>query len=91
MVSLVAAMNPEAFLTDIRKNNDTLLNVICDQGNYKAAKALSTLPIFKEIINDESGAEGWTPILNASRRPDGVDTSLFKLLIENGAQILKPK
>jgi ankyrin repeat protein len=78
MAELVSKMNSKSFIQQVRnENGDTLLNVICDQGNYEAALALSTLPFFKEIVDDGSNEDGWTPVLNAARRDTDVGIELF--------------
>jgi len=59
--------------------------------NYDALAALTALPYFSEVINDNDNEAGWTPLLSASAKSNKSDLRLIKLMVENGADLLKPK
>ena len=41
----------------------------CD-GNLKFFETIATLPYFKDIVDDQSNKEGWTPLLWAVGQKD---------------------
>ena len=53
--------------------------------------ALCALPYFSEVVNDNSNADGWTPILSASASSNATDLRLIKLMVDNGADINKSR
>ena len=52
--------------------------------------SLCALPYFNEVVNDE-GEAGWTPLLTACSKSNKTDLRVIKLLVENGADVLKAK
>jgi ankyrin repeat protein len=48
------------------------------------------LPYFRDIVNDAGNSQGWTPLLFAAAKNNQTDIEVIKLLIDNGAEILKP-
>ena len=59
--------------------------------NYDALAALTALPYFAEVINDDDNEAGWTPLLTACAQSNKSDLRLIRLMVENGADLLKPK
>jgi ankyrin repeat protein len=49
-----------------------------------------SLPYFKDIVNDSNNTHGWSPLLYSASVSTKSDLQVLKLLIENGAHILKP-
>lgn len=45
------------------------------------------LPYFKQVIDDEYGEQGWTPILAAASQPATTDHKCIKFLAEHGASL----
>ena len=61
------------------------------EDKYDAVEALSKLPYFEELANDGSYEDGWTPLLWAVNNSSRADLKVFKLLVDHGAHLLKPK
>ena len=92
MVSQLKNINSHNFITEVREDDISLVHHCAISGNFEALKALSTLPYFGEVINDNSNEAGWTPLLSACAAQESrTDMRLVKLLVENGADVLKAK
>ena len=61
------------------------------EDKYDAVEALTQLPYFEELANDDSYEDGWTPLLWAVNNSTRSDLKVFKLLVDHGGQLLKPK
>ena len=61
------------------------------EDKYDAVNALSNLPYFEGLANDGSYEDGWTPLLWAVKNSSRTDLKVFKLLVDHGAHLLKPK
>ena len=61
------------------------------ENKYDAVEALSVLPYFDELTNDNSYEDGWTPLLWAVSNSTKTDLRVFKFLVDHGAHLLKPK
>ena len=68
-----------------------LLHYAVLQNKYDAVEALSTLPYFDELTNDDSFEDGWTPLLTAVTHSSRTDLKVFRFLADHGAHVLKPK
>ena len=75
----------------MREDEINILHHVATQDNYDAMAAFCALPFFEEVINDQSNEQGWTPLLTACAHSNKSDLRLIKLMVENGAQLLKPK
>ena len=64
MVQLCAGMQPKQFINEVREDNINILHHCAVHDNYDALAALSALPYFAEVINDDQNEEGWTPLLS---------------------------
>ena len=55
MVSLASTMSQQQFISEIRNNDDMpLLHYAVMNNKYDAVEALSALPYFEELVNDDS-------------------------------------
>ena len=92
MVQQLENLDPESFITEVREDDINIVHHCTISGNFEALKALSTLPYFGYVINDNSNEAGWTPLLSAcAAQESSSDMRLVKLLVENGADILMAK
>ena len=91
MMSLVSTMSHSQFIKEIRQDDLPILHRAVMEDKYDAVEALTQLPYFEELANDNSYEEGWTPLLWAVNNSTRSDLKVFKLLVDHGAQLLKPK
>mmetsp|Transcript_26211 Transcript_26211/g.30627 ORF Transcript_26211/g.30627 Transcript_26211/m.30627 type:complete len:276 (+) Transcript_26211:63-890(+) len=91
MVNLCATMKPKQFINEVKSDNINILHHCAVEDNYDALAALAALPYFAEVINDNSNEAGWTPLLTACAQSNKTDLRLIKLMVENGADLLKQK
>lgn len=91
MVQLCAQMTPAQFLKEVRQDDINILHAAATADNFDAMASLSALPFFSEVINNGENEPGWTPLLCACVHSHKQDLRLIKLLVENGANLLKPK
>ena len=59
--------------------------------NVDALIAMSALPYFPEIINNDANEAGWTPMLMACINSNQSDLTCIKLLSESGASLTHQK
>lgn len=91
MVHLLANMSPQQFINEVKEDDINLLHHCAVKDNYDALAALCALPYFAEVINDNSNEAGWTPLLTACAQSNKSDLRLIKLMVDNGATLLKAK
>ena len=91
MVHLCAQMSPAQFINEVKEDNINILHHCAVQDNYDALVALCALPFFEQVVNDDSNESGWTPLLTACAQSNKSDLRLIKLLVENGANLMKAK
>ena len=92
MVSQLKNIDPDSFISEVREDDINLVHHCTISGNLEALKALSTLPYFGYVINDDSNEAGWTPLLSACAAQESrTDMRMVKLLVENGADLLMAK
>ena len=92
MVSQLKNYDADSFISEVREDDINLVHHCTISGNFEALQALSTLPYFGHVINDNSNEAGWTPLLSAcAAQESSSDMRLVKLLVENGADILMAK
>eukprot|EP00347_Sterkiella_histriomuscorum_P009685 403340270 len=87
MISMLSGLNAQQFI-NITQEDMTLIHHAAFDGDVEAIGMMSSLPYFKEIIDNDTNEEGWTPLLWAAQQSD---TTMVKYLVENGASLLKPK
>ena len=75
----------------MREDDINILHHIATEDNYDALVSLCALPYFKDVVNDDTNEEGWTPLLTACAKSNKSDLKLIKLLVESGAGLSKPK
>ena len=49
------------------------------------------MPFFKELLNDETEGDGWTPVLAAAAHPKDINHRSLKFLVEHGADLFHKK
>ena len=92
MVSQLTNFDADSFISEVREDDINLVHHCTISGNFEALQALSTLPYFGHVINDNSNEAGWTPLLSACAAQESrSDMRLVKLLVENGADVLMAK
>lgn len=57
------------------------------EDNLEAMEAIAVLPYFKQVVDDEYGEQGWTPILAAASQPATTEHKCIKFLTEYGANL----
>jgi ankyrin repeat protein len=75
----------------MREENIPLLVELAINDDFEALEALSVLPFFKQLVNDETSEQGWTPVLAASAHPKSIEHRSLKFLVENGADLFHVK
>ena len=78
-------------MSEVKEDEINLLHHCAAQDNLDAISALSALPFFSEVVNDDNNEQGWTPLLTACAQSNKTDLRLIKLLVENGADLMKAK
>ena len=91
MVRLCAQMSPAQFIKEVKEDEINIMHHCAVHDNFDALAALCALPYFKEVVNDDSNESGWTPLLTACAQSNKSDLRFIKLLVENGANLLKTK
>ena len=91
MTQLCASMSAKQFINEVKEDDINILHHCAINDNYDAMAALCALPYFSEVVNDNSNADGWTPILSASASSNATDLRLIKLMVDNGADINKSR
>ena len=82
-------MNSKQFLNEIKYSDEVgLLHKCAMEDNFDAMSALSALPYFAEIV-DENNASGWSPLHCACIISNRTHLDLIKLLVANGANLSK--
>jgi len=67
----------------------TLLHHVAYSGNLEALAIIEELPYFRDVVDESSNEQGWTPLLWAATKKH---MTVVKTLVEKGgAQLLKPK
>ena len=87
MVHVLATMTPAQFLREVQQRDVGLLHRCALDHNIDAISALSALPYFSDIVNDDGNEKGWTPMLCACIMSNVSDLAVIKLLVENGASL----
>ena len=65
LVRLCASMSPQQFIKEVREDDINILHHCCVHDNVDAMSALTALPFYSEVINDDQNEAGWTPLLTA--------------------------
>lgn len=63
MYTLLSTMNAEQF-SNTQLNNFSLLHHAAFENNMEVVEMLSTLPFFKEVIDDNNNPVSFTPLRN---------------------------
>ena len=72
----------------LKRNEMTLIhNAVFD---YEALQHLSTLPYFRDYVNDDNNPDQWTPLMWCQKL-NALDIRTLKFLHENGADMLHRK
>ena len=86
MMTLVKDMPEQQFMSEIRNTEDMpLLHYAVQNNKFDAVQALSSLPYFTELVNDDSFNEGWTPLHIAVMDSTKTDLKIFRYLVDHGA------
>lgn len=71
----------------MKVDNTPLLAYLAMEDNLEAMEAIALLPYFKQVVDDEYGEQGWTPILAAASQPATTEHKCIKFLTEYGANL----
>lgn len=61
------------------------------EDDFEALQAFAVVPFFKQLINDESEGDGWTPVLAAAAHPKDISHRSLKFMVEHGADLFHKK
>ena len=88
MTNVLKDMSVADFINDVKQDDINILHHCVMEDNYDAMAFLTTLPYIRDVINDNSNEDGWTPLLSACARQEIVtNMDMVKLLVEHGADL----
>ena len=88
MINVLKDMSATDFINDVRQDDINILHHCVMEDNFDAMNSLSALPYIRQVINDNSNEDGWTPLLSACARQEIVtNMDMVKLLVEHGADL----
>ena len=86
MINALKDISAVDFINDVKQDDINILHHCVMEDNYDAMASLTTLPYFREVINDNSNEDGWTPLLSACAKQEIVtNMDMVKLLVSHGA------